>query len=220
MNTNSWRVADALAPIDMRAPAGEAATEAWTLRVVASAKHGDRQAVRWLYSRYAAGVRMYVGSLLRDADAVEDVVQTTFLKVLTRIDRYEARDVPFEAWLLRVARNAAFDELRRRRTRESLPILEGDAVVEADDLGPALWEALDRLPAAWREVLVLRHVVGLSVAEVAERLGSTTKAVSALQERACAGLRECMSGAPAPRTGRFEPRRRSSESRPVVEQLG
>src|SRR3954447_15349765 len=156
MNTIARRAADPLAPIDMRAPAGEATTEAWTLRVVASAKHGDRQAVRWLYSRYAAAVRLYVGSLLRDSDAVEDVVQTTFLKVITRIDRYEAREVPFEAWLLRVARNAAFDELRRRRTRESRPIGDGDGVVvEAEEITGELWEALGHLPAAWREVLVL-----------------------------------------------------------------
>src|SRR4051794_34119448 len=223
MNTIARRAVDPLAPTDRRAPAGEA-DEAWTLRAVARAKRGDRQAVRWLYSRYAGGVRVYLASLLRDPDAVEDVVQTTFLKVLTRIDRYEPREVPFEAWLLRVARNAAFDELRRRRSRDSLPILEGDAVVEPDDLGPALWDALERLPLAWREVLVLRHVVGLSVAEIADRLGTTPKAVGALQERACAGLRASLgggAGAAAPRPGRFTPRDgRAPSGRRLIERLG
>src|SRR3954453_4449026 len=104
------------------------APEARPLQAVAQVKRGDRQAVRHLYTRYAPEVRTYVASIVRDADVVDDVVQTTFLKLLTGIHGYEPGRVPFEAWLFRVARNTAFDELRRRRPRNAVPITERDGV--------------------------------------------------------------------------------------------
>jgi RNA polymerase sigma-70 factor (ECF subfamily) len=187
--------------------------EAWTLQVVARVKQGDRQAVRHLYARYAPAVRTSVAPILRDPDAVDDVVQTTFLKLLTRLDAYQPGDVPFEAWLLRVARNAAIDELRRRRRRDSVPMSDGDGA-QAGPSAPELPVALDRLPAAYREVLLLRHVVGLSVQETADRLGTTPRTVRTLQERACAALRaELAAQAPG------EHRRRPAVARPVVERL-
>ncbi len=186
--------------------------EARTLQVVARVKQGDRHAVRHLYARYAPAVRRSVAPILRDADAVDDVVQTTFLKLLTRLDSYQAGEAPFEAWLLRVARNTALDELRRRRTRESVPMSERDGA-DAGAPAPELPAALDRLPATYREVLLLRHVVGLSVQETADRLGTTPRAVRAQQERACAALRAELA-APRP-----EPGRRPAGVRPIVERL-
>lgn len=201
---------------------GDATPEARTLQVIARAKQGDTHAVRHLYSRFAPAVRQYVASLVHDADTVDDVVQTTFLKVLTKIDRYEARDVPFEAWLLRVARNAAYDELRRRRVRDALPLAEGDGIDGVKWERSEVPDALEQLPAAWREVLVLRHVVGLSVTEVAERLGTDRRSVLGLQDRACAALRATLRGeAPAPPTSsRFVRHRERSAHRPLIQRLG
>ncbi len=88
------------------------AAEAWTLQVVARVKQGDRQAVRHLHTRYAAAVRTSVAPMLRDPDAVDDVVRTTFLRLRTGLEDYQPDDVPFETWLLRVARNAALEGSR------------------------------------------------------------------------------------------------------------
>lgn len=201
----------------MASPLREGDGETAVLRAVARAKQGDPHAVRALYARYAPAVRLYAASLLRDADAVDDVVQTTFLKLLTRIDRYEPQDgAPFEAWLLRVARNAAYDELRRRKVRAGVPVMDHDG---AEPSGPEslgdLPEALSRMPAAWREVLVLRHVVGLTVQETADRLGTTARTVGLLHDRGRASLRASLRGAPARRpAAAARPRRRA-----VVEQL-
>ena len=52
---------------------------------------------------------------MRDEHEAEDVTQQIFAKLLTTIDRYEPRQVPFSAWILRVAHNAAIDHLRARR---------------------------------------------------------------------------------------------------------
>jgi RNA polymerase sigma-70 factor (ECF subfamily) len=215
MNSIARRGAQTLATSE------HARLEARTLQAITRAKQGDRQAVRFLCSQYGSVVRAYLGSLLRDPDLVDDVVQTTFLKLLTRIDRYEPREVPFEAWLLRVARNAAFDELRRRRRGDSRPIVDEDGVVvSADELTGELWEALERLPASGREVLVLRHVVGLSVGEVAERMGTTPQAVTVLLERSCATLRSVLRGDQPVAVGAAPAGRFSRGHRPLIQQLG
>src|SRR5256885_1319321 len=75
------------------------------LRAVASAKQGDREAVRFLYLQYADNVYGYVRSIVGDDYEAEDVTQHVFAKLMTVIGKYEQRQVPFAAWILRVARN-------------------------------------------------------------------------------------------------------------------
>ena len=54
-------------------------------------------------------------SLLRDDHEAEDVTQHVFAKLMTNLHKYEPREVPFSAWILRVARNVAVDHMRQRR---------------------------------------------------------------------------------------------------------
>jgi RNA polymerase sigma-70 factor (ECF subfamily) len=60
-------------------------------------------------------VRRYVDSIVRDHHDTEDVTQSVFLRLASMVHTYQPRDVPFAAWLTRVARNAAVDCLRARR---------------------------------------------------------------------------------------------------------
>jgi RNA polymerase sigma-70 factor (ECF subfamily) len=163
-------------------------------RAVVLAKRGDRLALRFLYCTYSPIVRRYVAALLRDPHDAEDVTQTTFLKLMTSLDRYEPGDAPFEAWLLRVARNAAFDELRRRRASRAAELAEGDGVVEFDPDARTgrIADALASLPPAQRDVLVLRHLAGLSPVEIAERLDRSEAAVNILHHRGSAKLRDAL----------------------------
>lgn len=127
----------------------------------------------------------YVDSIVRDRADAEDITHTLFLKLLVKIQRYEQRDVPFAAWILRVARNAALDHLRARRAipfkelRTTDEGLEDEAVERAESLRLAL----DELPTAQREVLILRHIAGLTPSEIAERLGRTESSVHGLHHR-------------------------------------
>jgi RNA polymerase sigma-70 factor (ECF subfamily) len=154
-------------------------------QAVRRAKEGDRDALHFLYVRYAADLNRYVNSFVGDSHEAEDIVQNVFAKLITSIDRYEARDVPFTAWLLRVARNAALDHMRARR---AVPMAE----VRVTDTGRAqmslergrdLRNALEELPDDQREVLVLRHVVGLSPVEIADTLGKSESSVHGLHHR-------------------------------------
>ena len=129
-------------------------------------------------------------SIVHDSHDAEDITQNVFAKLMKAIHKYEPRQVPFSAWILRVARNAALDHMRARR---QIPFEE----VRTDDDGheqvgfersQCLRDALWRLPDEQREVLVLRHLAGLSPGEIAERLGKTEGSIHGLHHRGRAAL--------------------------------
>ena len=161
-------------------------------RVVARAKGGDRDALRQLYERYADNVFSYVRTIIHDEHEAEDVTQHVFTKLLTKIDRYEERSVPFAAWLLRIARNCAIDHVRGNRAicYEEIPSVARTASEDvAADRRHAIEDALRALPEGQRRVVVLRHVVGLSPREIASQMGKSEGAVHTLHHRARRAMR-------------------------------
>jgi RNA polymerase sigma-70 factor, ECF subfamily len=171
-------------------------SERLVLAAVARAKEGDGDALRFLYLRYADNVYGYVCSIVRDEFEAEDVTQHIFAKLMTALARYEPRVVPFSAWILRVAHNAAIDHMRARRP---LPLEEVHPPDTAADDGAHGRErfadlrlALAALPAEQRDVIVLRFLVGLTPREVAEHLGRSEDAVHGLQHRGRRRLRSEM----------------------------
>jgi RNA polymerase sigma-70 factor, ECF subfamily len=166
--------------------------DALTLRAVRRAQAGDPDAMRFLYLRFADNVYGYVCSLVRDEHDAEDVTQQVFTKLLTSLARYEPAGVPFSAWILRVAHNAAVDHIRARR---AIPCEEVHGPDEAaPEPGRERWHdlraALDTLPYEQRQVVALRFLVGLSPTEIADRIGRTEDSVHALQHRGRRRLRE------------------------------
>ena len=154
-------------------------------RAVTRAKQGDRDAVRFLYMRYADNVYGYVRTIVRDHHDAEDVTQQVFAKLITAIAKYEQRGVPFVAWLLRMSHNVAVDAVRARRTTPAEEIFGPDDAIcdEAPERARSLHAALAALPEDQRQVVVLRHVLGLSPVEIAEQLGRTNSSVYGLHHR-------------------------------------
>ena len=168
------------------------AGDALVLTAVLAAKDGDQEAIRFLYLRYADNVYGYVCSIVRDEHEAEDVTQQIFAKLLTALARYEPRSVPFSAWILRIAHNAAIDHVRARRAvpceEVRSPELEDQDV--SRERARDLHAALSKLPAEQRDVIVMRFVLGLSPREIADRLGRSEDAVHGLQHRGRTTLRK------------------------------
>jgi RNA polymerase sigma-70 factor, ECF subfamily len=168
------------------------AAEALVLDAVIRAKEGDQDALRFLYLRFADNVYGYVCSIVRDEHDAEDVTQQVFTKLSGALGRYEPRAVPFSAWILRVAHNAAIDHVRSRRAVPCEEVRSPD--VEAEDIGrersEALPLALGTLPEDQRQVLVLRFIAGMSPGEIAKRMGRSEDAVHGLQHRGRRTLRQ------------------------------
>jgi len=155
------------------------------LKAVGLAKQGDMDALHFLYARYAADVLGYVRSFVKDHHEAEDITQNVFAKLMQAIQKYEQREVPFAAWILRVARNAALDHMRARRAVPCEEVRTSDSgyLEIGAERRRSLRLAFDQLPVDQREVAVLRHVVGLSPTEIAGVLGKTESSIHGLHHR-------------------------------------
>jgi RNA polymerase sigma-70 factor (ECF subfamily) len=103
------------------------------------------------------------------ADA-EDVLQDAFVKAARDWHEVAAMRSP-EAWVRRVAVNAAMDLHRRKKRQRGAYQRLGPAPDHVDDLSLEVMDALSALPMAERQVVVLHHLLSLSVEEISEELG-------------------------------------------------
>ena len=155
-----------------------------TRLAVSRAKEGDRDALHYLCISYAHNIYGYVRSIVRDDHDAEDVTQHVFTKLMTTIAKYDDRGVPFFAWLLLLARNVAIEHLRSNRLTPTEDVRDPDRTKGVDlDRPEAVRRALATLPDGQRQVVVLRHLVGLTPEEIADRLGRSESAVHGLRHR-------------------------------------
>lgn len=152
---------------------------------IEAVRSGDWEGVHILYVRYADQVCRRVETIVGDPHSAQDVTQEVFARLIRAIGSYQPRAVPFRAWILRVASNAALDHLRARRqipVAEVRPLHEADEGKAADQLD-ALVTALGDLPESQREVMVLRHIGGYTPGEIARHMGRTESSVQAIHHR-------------------------------------
>ncbi len=150
---------------------------------------------------YRESVYRYVRFRVPTREVAEDVTSEVFLKALRALRRYDPRRSAPRTWLLRIARNAVTDYLRRLRRRGSLHI-SLDRVPDLVSGGPSqeerllreerlrrLFNAAATLRPADQEILSLRYGAGLRNAEIAEALKITPNAVAVRIHRALARLK-------------------------------
>ena len=155
--------------------------------VVEAVLRGQQHRFADLVGRYQSQIVNYVCRMLGNYEDAVDLSQDVFLKAYSALGSYRPQ-YPFAAWLFRIARNAAIDEIRKRR----LLTVSLDAPVEFDDgsagrevesggLDPQdsylglefadrVSTAINELPEKYREPIVLRHAAELSYEEIAEAL--------------------------------------------------
>lgn len=116
----------------------------------------------------------------------EGLVGDVFVSVARRLPTFEGDDDALRRWVFTIAHNRGVDEVRRRARRPDAVGLDGidvAAPVPDDGLDPALVQALAALTEDQREVVVLRHVADLSVADVARATGRSEGSVKMLCAR-------------------------------------
>jgi RNA polymerase sigma-70 factor (ECF subfamily) len=173
-------------------PASESGNSHLVLRAIKRAQTGDSEGLHFLYVRYAPDVQRFVNSLVKDHHEAEDITQNIFAKLMKAINKYEPREVPFTAWIMRVARNAALDHLRARRAvpTEEVRLTDSGQAQMGQERGRDLRLALEELPEDQREVLILRHIAGLSPVEIAATLKKSESSVHGLHHRGRRTLQE------------------------------
>jgi RNA polymerase sigma-70 factor (ECF subfamily) len=180
----------------------EGSEESLPIGLVAKSRNGDAAAMEFLIEHYQPRIAGFVFALLGDGQAVEDLCQTIFYKMLLGLPRLED-DEKFEPWLFRIARNACFDYLRRRRLRRIfLPWKSGDdqfasaaePMPESDNDRRivAFRRALMMLPKKQRELVALLQDDRLSYEQLAAITDSNVTSVKSRLFRARRQLRKWM----------------------------
>lgn len=146
-----------------------------------------------LYRANADDLFAYAMTLLRDRDAAEDVTMAAFERAFRHRRSFDRRRGSERGWLFGIARNAALDELRRRK--RSTPVADEPADTadpsESDPLvRAAVRSALAGLDPRERELVALKFVAGLSHAEIAEVLGTSVSNAATRLHRVIVKLRE------------------------------
>lgn len=155
-----------------------------TRLAVTRAKEGDQDALRFLYVTYSHNIYGYVRSIVRDDHEAEDVTQHVFAKLIQTIAKYDDRGVPFFAWLLRLARNVAIDHLRANRLTPTENVIDPNRSCGVDlDRAEAVRAAMATLPDEQRQVVFLRHVVGLTPGEIADQMSRSESSIHGLHHR-------------------------------------
>ena len=164
-------------------------------RRLIEASQRDRNRFGQLYERYFDRVYAFAITRTRDRTAAEDVTAETFRRALQNLCHFQWRGVPFSAWLLRIAANAASDLLRqeaRHTPLDSLPEDEWEPwetrLIEVEQR-TRLIELVRRLPKDQRRVIFMRFVDRRRNREIAQAIGRSEGAVKALQFRALQNLR-------------------------------
>ncbi len=152
-----------------------------------------------LYRAARDDVYAYVATLLRDRAAAEDVTASAFERAYRKQRSYKAGRGTERAWLFGIARNAALDELRRRKRTAALAAdpADVDAAPPEDAAENALRRAavraaLERIEPRERELIALKFHAGLDNAEIAAVLGVSVSNAGSKLHRAMTKLREAV----------------------------
>ena len=181
------------------------------LNLLEALRRREPMAAERLVTTYGERAYRLATSITGNGQDAEEVVQDAFWTVVRKIDSFRG-DSAFGSWLYRIIANAAYQKLRTRQSRrrdvswdDVMPVFDerGCHAVPLADWSPrvddpsiqtelrlALTSAIEELPDAYRSVLVLRDVRGLSNPEIAELLGLSVPVVKTRVHRARLFLRK------------------------------
>ncbi len=166
---------------------------------VSGSKAGPRPLFEDLYRGSRDDLYSYVAGLLRDRVAAEDVTALAFERAFRKWDRFDPKRGTARGWLFGIARNAALDELRKRKrevpaiepAEQEAPGSVAGTVLEREQRAD-LMAALGRLAPADREMVALKFFAGLNNVEIAEATGYSPTNVGTRLSRAMNRLRSAM----------------------------
>jgi len=173
--------------------------------LIADAQRGEMPAFNQLVLTYQSMVYNLAYRILGDADAAADASQDTFISAFRAIKKF--RGGSFKAWLLRIATNTCYDQLRYKQRRPTSPLeallVETDSPSSFTDstegpeeytlrqeLGQVIQAGLNTLPSDQRVALVLSDVQGFSYQEIAEITRVSLGTVKSRLSRGRAKLRD------------------------------
>lgn len=178
--------------------------EAHLLGWLAGCARGEAAALENLYHALSPQLFGMLVRILKRRDLAEEALQDTFVNVWRKASEYRAGRGKVTTWVLTIARNRAFDKLRRQRREVSMEpgnlIAHEDALSVNDDAGDLcslaeyrrLRQCMEALSEDQRSSLLLAYFEGRTQEEIAQRLAKPLGTVKSWVRRALISLRGCL----------------------------
>lgn len=179
------------------------------LKLIEDAQSGDKKALTELVKLYEQTVYNFSFKICRNKDRAEHTMQETFLSMVKSIGQFSGQS-KLSTWLYRVVSNHCLMLARSEGKHEFASFEDEDAIIdeksisdwkvtpdkvtENNELRAILDDAIEKLPADYRVVFMLRDVEGLSTEETAKMVDLTVPAVKSRLHRARSFLRDELNG--------------------------
>ncbi len=166
--------------------------------LIVRAKQGDTTAIGELYEAFRLGIYRYLFYRSGDGQIADDLTSEVFIRMIRALPGFRFQEASFQAWLYQIAHNLLNDHYRKASYRNHVQLEENmsndpqnqrSRPVEKSLNSVALKQALDGLSGEQRDVIVMRFISGMSIAEVAQYINKSEDAVKGLQRRALTSLR-------------------------------
>ncbi len=169
---------------------------------------GDDEAINTLIERYRQKIYNYILILVRDTNTADDIFQELFIKIISSLKSGKYADNgKFSSWVLRIAHNMVIDHFRVNKqkgfvsTDNDVTILNNKELVEkniedkliSEQTKEDVRKMVDFLPVEQREVVILRHYMGMSFKEIAEQTGVSINTALGRMRYALLNMRKMIS---------------------------
>ncbi|MBC8170885.1 MAG: sigma-70 family RNA polymerase sigma factor [Anaerolineae bacterium] len=179
-------------------------------QLIAAALHGKLDAFNQLVLIYQDTVYTLAYRVMGEPDSAADATQETFISAYRNLSSYRGGN--FKSWLLRIATNTCYDELRRRKRRPATPIEElpgsesddgpplvstavtPEEAAQQSELTSAIQECINNLQPDYRVTLVMSDIEGFNYQEIAEQTSVPPGTVKSRLSRARLAMRRCLEG--------------------------
>ncbi len=180
--------------------------------LVARARSGEVEAFEVLYNMHQAGIFTFIRSQVRQTELAADLTQDTFVRAWESLPKLRDENA-FRGWLHRIASNLIRDEVKSGRARLEVvesawsdedgsvrpeqPTLERDGpeqIALAREASREVWAALGALPGEQRAAVVMHHLEGMSVEEIAAAMKVRPGTIMSRLSRAREALRQSLRG--------------------------
>jgi len=172
---------------------------------------GDESDFKHFFDEHFPRLYRFADDRLKDhPDAVRDVVQATLSKTLLNLDKYRGESTLF-TWMCSICRNEIYDYLKKQSKYEKNIVLKGDlseldsATVsgevhstqqpadhyQRDESAKLIYRVMDQLPFEYGNLIEWKYVEGLSVKQMAERMGLSQSATQSMLYRARVAFQQC-----------------------------
>ena len=170
---------------------------------------GDEKAFDFLVEKYLKPLFNFVYQMTRDKEAAEDIVQEVFVKAWKNLKNFDAQK-KFSTWIFAIAKNATLDWLRKKKTvpfsffeknetENFLELIEDEKALHSEeflrviDNRQEVEDFLAKVPLQTKTILILHHLQGFSLVEIAEIMGHSSNTVKSQYRRVLLQLRKNLS---------------------------